>query len=350
MYKYFFIFLSIGLLSSCQPKTPRSFYAMYAQAQQANQYLWLNLNYGNTPLITDQIKEYKASGQAAKEDFILQQCNLLDTSNTFLSYIFLIENINNSYVFNPQGELITFSNHKITAGSIRNQLNAIRNHHPQLPDQSREFVSTPDSLISLYNLVLKAHLLYHRYASRTDSLEKALQLLDQSIGIEPYFYNLYLKSKILKARQNPEAAHYARLAIQYGKNAYQKQIYTLLIDELSSEYPATLETGKGRMNFKKTALDAGKLALNSEYEFNFEFENTGEEPVIITFVSSTCGCAKPEWSKKPILPHEKGVIKVRFHAEKYGNFVRSVFVQSTAQNFVEQLLLRGHVPFNHSNQ
>ena len=111
MYKYFFIFLSIGLLSSCQPKTPRSFYAMYAQAQQANQYLWLNLNYGNTPLITDQIKEYKASGQAAKEDFILQQCNLLDTSNTFLSYIFLIENINNSYVFNPQGELITFSNY-----------------------------------------------------------------------------------------------------------------------------------------------------------------------------------------------------------------------------------------------
>lgn len=104
------------------------------------------------------------------------------------------------------------------------------------------------------------------------------------------------------------------------------------------------------MNFKKTALDAGKLALNSEYEFNFEFENTGEEPVIITFVSSTCGCAKPEWSKKPILPHEKGMIKVRFHAEKYGNFVRSVFVQSTAQNFVEQLLLRGHVPFNHSNQ
>ena len=85
MYKYFFIFLSIGLLSSCQPKTPRSFYAMYAQAQQANQYLWLNLNYGNTPLITDQIKEYKASGQAAKEDFILQHIKVGDQIEIELS-------------------------------------------------------------------------------------------------------------------------------------------------------------------------------------------------------------------------------------------------------------------------
>lgn len=124
MYRYLTLIILIYLLASCQNKTSYSFYESYTNAKHKNKYLWLNLNYGNTPLITDQIKEYKASGQAAKEDFILQQCNLLDTSNTFLSYIFLIENINNSYVFNPQGELITFSNHKITAGSIRNQLNA----------------------------------------------------------------------------------------------------------------------------------------------------------------------------------------------------------------------------------
>ncbi|MDE6452352.1 MAG: DUF1573 domain-containing protein [Odoribacter sp.] len=349
-YNYFLIFLSIGLLSSCQPKTPDSFYEMCAQAKQTNQYLWLNLNYGHTPLITEQIEEYKTSRQPTKENFILQQCNLLDTSNVFLNYIFLIENTNNSYIFNPQGELVAFSNNKITAESIRNQWDAIRNNRSQLPDKTREFVTTPDSLLSLYNLVLQAHLLYHRYSSRTDSLKKALQLSDQSIGIEPYFYNFYLKSKILKALKNPEAAHYARLAIQYGKNAYQKQIYAILINELSSEYPTALESGKGRMDFKKTVLNAGKLPLHSEYEFNFEFENTGEEPIVITSVSSTCGCATPEWSKKPILPCEKGEIKVRFHAEKYGNFVRSVFVQSTAQNYVEQLLLRGHVSFNHPNQ
>lgn len=344
-YNYFLIFLSISLLSSCQLKTPGSFYETYSQAKLANKYLWLNIGYGNDLGIKHEIQQYCESEKELKDKVILQQYNLLDTSHIFLNYIFLIENVNNSYIFDPHGKIISFSFNKITAESIREQLTHAIEGQSTYPKKIREFASFPDSLMLLYNFMLNAHLLYTRHASCNDSLNKALYLLNHSIEIEPYFYNLYLKSKILKIQKDPDATNYAQLAIQYIKSEYQQQIYAHLTKELFTEFPNSIQSkGHGILNFKETVLDAGKIPLNTEHEFQFEFENTGAEPVIITFASSSCGCATPEWDREPILPHEKGIIKVTFHAEKSGNFVRSILVQSTAQNNVEQLLLRGHVP------
>lgn len=37
----------------------------------------------------------------------------------------------------------------------------------------------------------------------------------------------------------------------------------------------------------------------------FTFSNDGEAPLLILSAKASCGCTKPEYSKKPILPGEK---------------------------------------------
>jgi hypothetical protein len=50
-------------------------------------------------------------------------------------------------------------------------------------------------------------------------------------------------------------------------------------------------------------------------DFEFEFENTGDEDLFIIEVDVTCGCTVPDWPKEAIKPGVKSSIKVRFDSE-----------------------------------
>ena len=72
---------------------------------------------------------------------------------------------------------------------------------------------------------------------------------------------------------------------------------------------------------------------------NFEFINTGNEPLYITNVRASCGCTSPEWSKEPVKPGDKGYVKVAYNPNKRpGKFNKSVTV--TTNEFQPTSVLR----------
>ena len=340
--KRYLILIIVLIGFSCQNRA-RSFYDLCEQARQENKYFCLNLNFRQDDAILDAFRQYEKKYSDSDQEILFRQFNVVDSAYAFLSYILLVENVNSLYFFNPQGELVAFSNQPVTPDGIRRQWNAIRQGKPELPRQAREFLSAPDTLLAMQNLVLKAYRLYRQYPHEADSLQYALNLVEEAINIEPYFYNLYLRGKLAEMLGKEDAKEFATLAMQYCKEGYQKTIYFTPLQELIQQYNLQTPKGKGIIEFQETMLNAGKIPLHAKHEFRFPFRNTGEEPVIIAHVSSTCGCATPEWNRRPVLPGETDTIKVVFNADKYGNFVRSIFVQSTAQNYVEHLYLRGNV-------
>ncbi len=66
------------------------------------------------------------------------------------------------------------------------------------------------------------------------------------------------------------------------------------------------------MKFEKSIHDFGKLRIGDSVTFDFKFTNTGKSPLIITSGTATCGCTKPIWPTKPVLPGESGKIHVTF--------------------------------------
>jgi hypothetical protein len=64
---------------------------------------------------------------------------------------------------------------------------------------------------------------------------------------------------------------------------------------------------------------------------SFEFTNTGDAPLIISNVQSTCGCTVPSKPTEPILPGKTGKIDVKYNMNP-GPIRKTITVESNAVN------------------
>jgi len=95
--------------------------------------------------------------------------------------------------------------------------------------------------------------------------------------------------------------------------------------------------------FEKIVHDYGTIIQGSNGETEFVFVNKGQKPIILNHVSASCGCTSPDWTKKPILPGEKGSVKVKYDTDVLGSFTKSVVVSSNASNPNVTLIIRGNI-------
>jgi len=65
---------------------------------------------------------------------------------------------------------------------------------------------------------------------------------------------------------------------------------------------------------------------------SFEFTNTGDAPLIIINVLSTCGCTVPTKPTEPIMPGKKGKIDVKYSMIP-GPIRKTITVESNAVNY-----------------
>lgn len=67
---------------------------------------------------------------------------------------------------------------------------------------------------------------------------------------------------------------------------------------------------------------------------SFEFTNTGDEPLVIINVQSTCGCTIPTKPTEPIAPGKTGKIDVKYNMHT-GPIRKTITVESNAVNVEE---------------
>lgn len=70
------------------------------------------------------------------------------------------------------------------------------------------------------------------------------------------------------------------------------------------------------IEFEESEWDFGKITDGDKVQHNFQFTNTGSEPLTIKNAKGSCGCTVPEWPREPIAPGESGEIKVEFNSKK----------------------------------
>ncbi len=122
------------------------------------------------------------------------------------------------------------------------------------------------------------------------------------------------------------------LFVVFGLNA-QNAIATAVVD--SANMP--------EISFSKLVHDYGTIELNGNGVCQFEFTNTGKEPLVLSNVRSSCGCTVPSWPKEPILPGKTGVIDVKYNTSRAGVINKSVVVTSNAKTSTVTLQIKGEV-------
>lgn len=95
-----------------------------------------------------------------------------------------------------------------------------------------------------------------------------------------------------------------------------------------------------------TTIDYGTVSKDSDSGLRtFEFKNTGNAPLIITNVQSTCGCTVPSKPTEPIMPGKTGKIDVKYNMNP-GPIRKTLTVESNATNFPDgriPLKIKGEV-------
>ena len=67
-----------------------------------------------------------------------------------------------------------------------------------------------------------------------------------------------------------------------------------------------------KISFTEKSYNFGDITQGDKVEYTFEFENVGNEPLILSDVRTTCGCTAPQWPKEPIAPGASAKLKVVF--------------------------------------
>lgn len=92
------------------------------------------------------------------------------------------------------------------------------------------------------------------------------------------------------------------------------------------------------ITFTEKSHDFGKINQGDVVEYTFKFKNTGNQPLVLSNVSATCGCTVPEWPKEPIAPGKSGSIKATFNsAGKLGHQNKVITIQSNAADSPAQV-------------
>ncbi|MBL7886805.1 MAG: DUF1573 domain-containing protein [Flavobacterium sp.] len=84
---------------------------------------------------------------------------------------------------------------------------------------------------------------------------------------------------------------------------------------------------------KDNTIDYGTVSKESDSGVRtFEFTNTGDAPLTITNVQSTCGCTVPTKPTEPIMPGKTGKIDVKYNMNP-GPIRKTITVESNAANY-----------------
>jgi hypothetical protein len=101
------------------------------------------------------------------------------------------------------------------------------------------------------------------------------------------------------------------------------------------------------ISFDMDTIDYGEVAKGSEGMRTFVFENTGDAPLMIEGVRSSCGCTIPKKPEKPIAPGEKGEITVRYDTNRIGVLRKTITVNTNvASASIIALKIKGNVLAN----
>ena len=102
---------------------------------------------------------------------------------------------------------------------------------------------------------------------------------------------------------------------------------------------------RAQITFESATWDFGPIAeVDGPVSHTFEGINRGANPVVILDVVASCGCTRPEFSRRPVMPGDTARITVTYNpADRPGIFDKELGVYSSERRKIATLSIRGSV-------
>ena len=124
-----------------------------------------------------------------------------------------------------------------------------------------------------------------------------------------------------------------------GNPVHNPNVKELYLEEISRKQPvAPIQT---TVKVEKESLLLETIPLGKSKDTLFTLVNTGDQPLVIIDVTTTCGCAQTLFDKHPVQPGESLHIKVGVKPENKGLFDETITVKCNTNQLIK-LNIRGN--------
>ena len=124
-----------------------------------------------------------------------------------------------------------------------------------------------------------------------------------------------------------------------GNPVHNPNVKELYLEEISRKQPvAPIQT---TVKVEKESLLLETIPLGKSKDTLFKLVNTGDQPLVIIDVTTTCGCAQTLFDKHPVQPGESLHIKVEVTPENKGLFDETITVKCNTNQLIK-LNIRGN--------
>lgn len=104
-----------------------------------------------------------------------------------------------------------------------------------------------------------------------------------------------------------------------------------------------------KATFDKKIHEFGVVLWKHPATAVFTIKNEGDKPLVISNVTTSCGCTVADWTQTPIAPGATGMVSSTFDAKALGHFRKSIGVYCNASDRPVYLTLRGEVSADPKN-
>ena len=106
---------------------------------------------------------------------------------------------------------------------------------------------------------------------------------------------------------------------------------------------------QAKATFDKMEHNFGVVLWKHPATATFTVKNDGDKPLVISNVTTSCGCTLADWTKDPIAPGAKGTVTTTFDAKALGHFYKDIGVYCNASDRPIYLMISGEVSSDPKN-
>lgn len=104
-----------------------------------------------------------------------------------------------------------------------------------------------------------------------------------------------------------------------------------------------------KATFDKKVHEFGVVLWKHPATATFTIKNDGDKPLVISNVTTSCGCTVADWTKTPIAPGATGTVSSTFDAKVLGHFYKDIGVYCNAADRPIYLMIQGEVSADPKN-
>ena len=109
-------------------------------------------------------------------------------------------------------------------------------------------------------------------------------------------------------------------------NPKVKELYLKIIQGEKVEKDKGTEVINTKVTIDKTSISLGRFNWQKEQKVTFTLKNTGNKPLVVQDINTSCGCTSVSFSKEPVQPGGELKLGVTYTAEHPEHFNKTITV------------------------